>query len=300
MMNNAKKIIPNKIYNGNNPEDVKKFIESMGIKIPEGMNVTTIASPLEGVKSEEADQPKYVPNKPAVTFDNVTLYCYDDNASGSNNVRACFCDIADRYNFELSNIPVDTAFLCRKDTARTASDNANTISITIASSFAQAANNLFWSLTKSVNDLAGNYGVKPFDFDEYSANDYIKYDIDSIICDVFRKAPKEIEDIVNSGLFHLYIASAVNNYGASVHNTFACRVIPRMIPYMTAKDAENFYKGFNLLFRMFMGDLNYEACVLENTILADENPNVLIDNFNIADSAFANSKLKETSDNEFE
>lgn len=300
MMNNAKKIIPNKIYDGSNPEDVKKFIESMGIKIPEGMNITTIASPLEEAKPEKVDQPKYVPNKPAVTFDNVTLYCYDENASGSNNVRACFCDIADRYNFELSNIPADTAFLCRRDTVRTVSDNADTISRTIASSFAQAANNLFWSLAKSVNDLAGNYGVKPFDFDEYSANDYIKYEINDIICDVFRKAPKEIEDIVNSGLFHLYIASAVNNYGASVHNTFACRVIPRMIPYMTAKDAENFYKGFNLLFRMFMGDLNYEACVLENNILADENPNVLIDNFNIADSTFANSNLKETPDSEFE
>lgn len=300
MMNNAKKIIPNKIYNGNNPEDVKKFIESMGIKIPEGMNVTTIASPLEGVKSEEVDQPKYVPNKPAVTFDNVTLYCYDDNASGSNTVRACFCDIADRYNFELSKIPADTAFLCRKDTVHTASDNADTISITIVSSFVQAANNLFWSLAKSVNDLAVNYGVNPYNFDDYSINDYIKYDINDIICDVFRKAPKEIEDIVNSGLFHLYIASAINNYGESVHNTFACRVIPRMIPYMTAKDAENFYNGFNLLFRMFMGDLNYEACVLENAILADENPNVLIDNFNIADSVFNNSKLKETSDNEFE
>lgn len=300
MMNNAKKIIPNKIYNGNNPEDVKKFIESMGIKIPEGMNVTTIASPLEGVKSEEVDQPKYVPNKPAVTFDNVTLHCYDDNASGSNTVRSCFCDIADRYNFEISNIPADTALLCRKYTIRTVSDNADTISRTIVSSFIQAASNLFWSLAKSVNDLAGNYGVKPYNFDDYSINDYIKYDINDIICDVFRKAPKEIEDIVNSGLFHLYIASAINNYGESVHNTFACRVIPSMIPYMTAKDAENFYKGFNLLFRMFMGDLNYEACVLENTILADENPNVLMDNFNIADSVFNNSKLKETSDNEFE
>ena len=300
MMNNAKKIIPNKIYNGNNPEDVKKFIESMGIKIPEGMNITTIASPLEGVKSEEVDQPKYVPNKPAVTFDNVTLYCYDDNASGSNTVRSCFCDIADRYNFELSNIPADTALLCRKYTALAVSDNTDTISRTIVSSFIQASSNLFWSLAKSVNDLAGNYGVKPFDFDEYSSNDYIKFDIDNIICDVFRKSPKEIEDIVNSGLFHLYIASAINNYGASVHNTFACRVIPRMIPYMTAKDAENFYKGFNLLFRMFMGDLNYEACVLENAILADENPNVLMDNFNFADSVFNNSKLKETSDNEFE
>lgn len=300
MMNNAKKIIPNKIYNGNNPEDVKKFIESMGIKIPEGMNVTTIASPLEEAKPEEVDQPKYVPNKPAVTFDNVTLYCYDDNASGSNTVRSCFCDIADRYNFELSNIPADTALLCRKYTALAVSDNTDTISRTIVSSFIQASSNLFWSLAKSVNDLAGNYGVKPFDFDEYSSNDYIKFDIDNIICDVFRKAPKEIEDIVNSGLFHLYIASAVNNYGSFVHNTFACRVIPRMIPYMTAKDAENFYKGFNLLFRMFMGDLNYEACVLENTILADENPNVLMDNFNIADSVFNNSKLKETSDNEFE
>ena len=300
MMNNAKKIIPNKIYNGNNPEDVKKFIESMGIKIPEGMNVTTIASPLEEAKPEEVDQPKYVPNKPAVTFDNVTLYCYDDNASGSNTVRSCFCDIADRYNFELSKIPADTAFLCRKDTVRTASDNADTISITIVSSFIQAASNLFWSLAKSVNDLAGNYGVKPYNFDDYSINDYIKYDINDIICDVFRKAPKEIEDIVNSGLFHLYIASAINNYGESVHNTFACRVIPRMIPYMTAKDAENFYKGFNLLFRMFMGDLNYEACVLETALLSGENPNVLIDNFNIADSVFNNSKLKETSDNEFE
>ena len=300
MMNNAKKIIPNKIYNGNNPEDVKKFIESMGIKIPEGMNVTTIASPLEGVKSEEVDQPKYVPNKPAVTFDNVTLYCYDDNASGSNTVRSCFCDIADRYNFEISNIPADTALLCRKYTSRTVSDNANTISRTIVSSFIQAASNLFWSLAKSVNDLAGNYGVKPYDFDDYSINDYIKYDINDIICDVFRKAPKEIEDIVNSGLFHLYIASAINNYGESVHNTFACRVIPRMIPYMTAKDAENFYKGFNLLFRMFMGDLNYEACVLETALLSGENPNALIDNFNIADSVFNNSKLKETSDNEFE
>ena len=300
MMNNAKKIIPNKIYNGNNPEDVKKFIESMGIKIPEGMNVTTIASPLEGVKSEEVDQPKYVPNKPAVTFDNVTLYCYDDNASGSNTVRSCFCDIADRYNFEISNIPADTALLCRKYTSRTVSDNANTISRTIVSSFIQAASNLFWSLAKSVNDLAGNYGVKPYDFDDYSINDYIKYDINDIICDVFRKAPKEIEDIVNSGLFHLYIASAINNYGESVHNTFACRVIPRMIPYMTAKDAENFYKGFNLLFRMFMGDLNYEACVLETALLSGENPNALIDNFNIADSVFNNSNLKETSDNEFE
>ena len=272
----------------------------MGIKIPEGMNVTTIASPLEEAKPEEVDQPKYVPNKPAVTFDNVTLYCYDDNASGSNTVRSCFCDIADRYNFEISNIPADTALLCRKYTSRTVSDNANTISRTIVSSFIQAASNLFWSLAKSVNDLAGNYGVKPYDFDDYSINDYIKYDINDIICDVFRKASKEIEDIVNSGLFHLYIASAINNYGESVHNTFACRVIPRMIPYMTAKDAENFYKGFNLLFRMFMGDLNYEACVLENAILADENPNVLIDNFNIADSVFNNSKFKETSDNEFE
>ena len=300
MMNNAKKIIPNKIYNGNNPEDVKKFIESMGIKIPEGMNVTTIASPLEEAKPEEVDTPKYVPNKPAVTFDNVTLYCYDDNASGSNTVRSCFCDIADRYNFEISNIPADTALLCRKYTTRTVSDNANTISRTIVSSFIQAASNLFWSLAKSVNDLAGNYGVKPYDFDDYSINDYIKYDINDIICDVFRKAPKEIEDIVNSGLFHLYIASAINNYGESVHNTFACRVIPRMIPYMTAKDAENFYKGFNLLFRMFMGDLNYEACVLETALLSGENPNVLIDNFNIADSVFNNSKLKETSDNEFE
>ena len=300
MMNNAKKIIPNKIYNGNNPEDVRKFIKSMGIKIPEGMNVTTIASPLEGVKSEEVDQPKYVPNKPAVTFDNVTLYCYDDNASGSNTVRSCFCDIADRYNFELSNIPADTALLCRKYTALAVSDNADTISRTIVSSFIQAASNLFWSLAKSVNELAGNYGVKPYDFDDYSINDYIKYDINDIICDVFRKAPKEIEDIVNSGLFHLYIASAINNYGESVHNTFACRVIPRMIPYMTAKDAENFYKGFNLLFRMFMGDLNYEACVLETALLSGENPNVLIDNFNIADSVFNNSKLKETSDNEFE
>ena len=300
MMNNAKKIIPNKIYNGNNPEDVRKFIKSMGIKIPEGMNVTTIASPLEEAKPEEVDQPKYVPNKPAVTFDNVTLYCYDDNASGSNTVRACFCDIADRYNFELSNIPADTALLCRKYTALAVSDNTDTISRTIVSSFIQASSNLFWSLAKSVNDLAGNYGVKPFDFDEYSSNDYIKFDIDNIICDVFRKSPKEIEDIVNSGLFHLYIASAVNNYGSFVHNTFACRVIPRMIPYMTAKDAENFYKGFNLLFRMFMGDLNYEACVLENAILADRNPNVLIDNFNFADSVFNNSKLKETSDNEFE
>ena len=300
MMNNAKKIIPNKIYNGNNPEDVRKFIKSMGIKIPEGMNVTTIASPLEEAKPEEVDQPKYVPNKPAVTFDNVTLYCYDDNASGSNTVRACFCDIADRYNFEISNIPADTALLCRKYTALAVSDNTDTISRTIVSSFIQASSNLFWSLAKSVNDLAGNYGVKPYDFDDYSINDYIKYDINDIICDVFRKAPKEIEDIVNSGLFHLYIASAINNYGESVHNTFACRVIPRMIPYMTAKDAENFYKGFNLLFRMFMGDLNYEACVLETALLSGENPNVLIDNFNIADSVFNNSKLKETSDNEFE
>lgn len=300
MMNNAKKIIPNKIYNGNNPEDVRKFIESMGIKIPEGMNITTIASPLEEAKPEEVDQPKYVPNKPAVTFDNVTLYCYDDNASGSNTVRSCFCDIADRYNFELSNIPTDTSLLCRRYTVRTVSDNTDTISKTIVSSFIQAASNLFWYLAKSVNDLAVNYGVKPYNFDDYSINDYIKYDINDIICDVFRKAPKDIEDIVNSGLFHLYIASAINNYGASVHNTFACRVIPRMIPYMTAKDAENFYKGFNLLFRMFMGDLNYEACVLENSILADENPNVLIDNFNFADSVFNNSKLKETSDNEFE
>ena len=299
-MNNAKKIIPNKIYNGNNPEDVRKFIESMGIKIPEGMNITTIASPLEEAKPEEVDTPKYVPNKPAVTFDNVTLYCYDDNASGSNTVRSCFCDIADRYNFEISNIPADTALLCRKYTALAVSDNTDTISRTIVSSFIQASSNLFWSLAKSVNDLAGNYGVKPYDFDDYSINDYIKYDINDIICDVFRKSPKEIEDIVNSGLFHLYIASAINNYGESVHNTFACRVIPRMIPYMTAKDAENFYKGFNLLFRMFMGDLNYEACVLENAILADRNPNVLMDNFNFADSVFNNSKLKETSDNEFE
>ena len=74
-----------------------------------------------------------------------------------------------------------------------------------------------------------------------------------------------------------------------------------MIPYMTAKDAENFYKGFNLLFRMFMGDLNYEACVLENAILADDNPNVLIDNFSDANTIYSNSiNLKETSDNEFE
>lgn len=301
MMNNAKKIIPNKIYNGNNPEDVRKFIESMGIKIPDGMNVTTIASPLEEAKPEEVDQPKYVPNKPAVTFDNVGMYCNDGTAKGSNTVRACFCDIADRYNFELSNIPADTAFLCRRDTVRTTADNANTISRTIVSSFVQAANNLFWSLAKSVNDLAGNYGVNPFNFDDYSANDYIKYDITAFISNVFRKGPKEIEDIVNSGLLHIYIASEVNNYGASVHNTFACKVIPRMIPYMTSKDAENFYKGFNLLFRMFMGDLNYEACVLETALLADENPNVLIDNFSIADNIRINSiNLKETSDDEFE
>ena len=74
-----------------------------------------------------------------------------------------------------------------------------------------------------------------------------------------------------------------------------------MIPYMTAKDAENFYKGFNLLFRMFMGDLNYEACILETALLSGENPNVLIDNFSNANTIYNNSiNLKETSDNEFE
>ena len=74
-MNNAKKIIPNKIYNGNNPEDVRKFIKSMGIKIPEGMNVTTIASPLEEAKPEEVDQPKYGPKKPDVALGNAAPYC---------------------------------------------------------------------------------------------------------------------------------------------------------------------------------------------------------------------------------
>ena len=58
-MNNAKKIIPNKIYDGSNPEDVRRFIESMGIKIPEGMNITTIASPLEEAKPEEDNDNGY-------------------------------------------------------------------------------------------------------------------------------------------------------------------------------------------------------------------------------------------------
>ena len=297
MMNNAKNIhAPSKIYNGSDPKEVREFLSKIGIQLPEGVDFVMGPGPevegtmsttnLKDIKPEHVNEPKYVPDKPAVTFDKVTLYCHDENVECSNEVRSCFCDIADGYNLGFTNIPADIASMCDRGSIRATNDNAMTIVRTIVSSFVQATSNLFWSLAKSVNDLAGNYGVKPFDFSDYDTNDYIKYEMVNIINEVFRKTPKEIEDIVNSGLFHYYMATAVNSYGASVHNTFACNIIPRMIPYMEAKDAENFYNGFNLLFRMFMGDLNYEACVLENTILADENPNVIMDNFKIADSVY--------------
>lgn len=288
MMNNVKKMpIPSKIYNGNDPKAVREFLSKIGIEIPEDANIA-IASPVAPeVKSEEvSEQPKYVPDKPAVTFDNVTLYAYDENAEGTNEIRSCFCDIADKYNASFMNIPEDIRYSIF-DSVTAAGDNTNTIIRAIVSSFIQATSNLVWSLAKSVNDLAANYGVKPFEVDNYDLNtDSVKYSMMSIIRDVFNNDSKKVEDLVNSGMLHYMMATEINTFGNAVHNTFACNIIPRMIPYMTAKDAENFYKGFNLLFRMFMGDLNYEGCVLENTLLADENPAVIMDNLKISENAY--------------
>ena len=42
MMNNTKKTVSN--IDLNNPEDARKLIESLGIKIPDGMTVTAVAS----------------------------------------------------------------------------------------------------------------------------------------------------------------------------------------------------------------------------------------------------------------
>ena len=288
MMNNVKKTpIPSKIYNGNDPKAVREFLSKIGIDIPEDANIAVAPE----VKPEEVpEQPKYIPNKPAVTFDNVTLYAYDENAEGTNEIRSCFCDIADKYNATLMAVPEDIRSN-NINAVRTSMDNTRTIIRSIVSSFMQASTNLVWSLAKSVNDLAENYGVKPFNFDDDNLNfESIRYDLMNIIEENFRNDPKVVENIVNSGMLHCEIASAVNNIGHSVHNTFACNVIPRMIPYMTAKDAENFYKGFNFLFRMFMGDLNYEACVFENMLLTDENPAVIMDNIKIADTIYNDSK----------
>jgi hypothetical protein len=305
MMNNMKKKNSafEKEYDGSNPADVREYLYKMGIDLPEGVNVTMgpshcsydealcISSPdPEDASSKSVEQPKYIPNKPAVTFNNVTLYANDGNGEGSNEVRACFCDIADKYNASLMAVPEDIRSI-NMSAVRASMDNTRTIVRTIVSSFTQASTNLVWSLAKSVNDLAGNYSVNPFNFDDYDLNfDAIKYDLMNIIEETFRNDPKVVENIVNSGLLHCEIASAVNNIGHAVHNTFACNIIPRMIPYMTTKDAENFYKGFNFLFRMFMGDLNYEACVFENMLLADENPAVIMDNIKIADTIYNKSK----------
>lgn len=232
-------------------------------------------------------------NIPAITFDNSCIYTTDGVAEVSNDVRTIFCNMAYNNTRDIigENNDFDTPIGATVDfTVRNnLYFNCEIVKKNIYNYFLQEYYNLCYSLINSVNELLLNLKCDPIKIDIYDITfgSPYNFDFNNMLENIFVNTPQTATEIINSGRLDSYIATMVNAVGTDTYNNFINKYIMQVVSGMDAKTAETFMKGFNTLFRMFMGDLSYAGAVLAATIANEVNASNIYTVFN------ANSKAND-------
>ena len=232
-------------------------------------------------------------NIPAITFDNSCIYTTDGVAEVPNDVRTIFCNMAYNNTRDIigENNDFDTPIGATVDfTVRNnLYFNCEIVKKNIYNYFLQEYYNLCYSLINSVNELLLNLKCDPIKTDIYEITfgSPYNFDFNNMLENIFVNTPQVATNIINSGRLDSYIATMVNAVGADTYNNFINKYIMRVVSGMDTKTAETFMKGFNTLFRMFMGDLSYTGAVLTATIANEVNASNIYTVFN------ANSKAND-------
>lgn len=232
-------------------------------------------------------------NIPAITFDNSCIYTTDGVAEVPNDVRTIFCNMAYNNTRDIigENNDFDTPIGATVDfTVRNnLYFNCEIVKKNIYNYFLQEYYNLCYSLINSVNELLLNLKCDPIKIDIYEITfgSPYNFDFNNMLENIFVNTPQTATEIINSGRLDSYIATMVNAVGTDTYNNFINKYIMQVVSGMDAKTAETFMKGFNTLFRMFMGDLSYAGAVLAATIANEVNASNIYTVFN------ANSKAND-------
>ena len=232
-------------------------------------------------------------NIPAITFDNSCIYTTDGVAEVPNDVRTIFCNMAYNNTRDIigENNDFDTPIGATVDfTVRNnLYFNCEIVKKNIYNYFLQEYYNLCYSLINSVNELLLNLKCDPIKTDIYEITfgSPYNFDFNNMLENIFVNTPQVATNIINNGRLDSYIATMVNAVGTDTYNNFINKYIMRVASGMDAKTAETFMKGFNTLFRMFMGDLSYTGAVLAATIANEVNASNIYTVFN------ANSKAND-------
>lgn len=234
---------------------------------------------------------KAVPkNIPAITFDNSLIYTTDGVVEVSNDVRTIFCNMA--YNNTKDIIGENNDFntpigaVVDSTVKNNLYFNYEIVRKNIYNYFLQEYHSLCYSLINTINELLINLKHDPIEIDIYEiASHPYGYDFNSMLDCIFLNTPQVATEIINSGKLDSYISAAVNIIGTNTYNNFINKYIMKVAAGMNAKAAETFMKGFNSLFRMFMGDLSYTGAVLAATIADEVNASNIYTVFNANDKA---------------
>lgn len=235
---------------------------------------------------------KAVPkNIPAITFDNSWVYTTDGAVEIPNDVRTIFCNMAYNNTKDIVgenndfNTPIGAVMDCT--VKNNLYFNCEIVKKNIYNHFLQEYYGLCYSLINTVNELLCNLECDPIEIDIYevaSCNPY-NFDFNSTLESIFVNTPQAVTEIINSGKLDSYITTMVNVIGTNTYNNFINKYIMQAVAGMNAKTADAFVRGFNTVFRMFMGDLSYSGAVLAATIANEVNASNIYTIFNANDTA---------------
>lgn len=243
---------------------------------------------LSTCKEVEKAVPK---NIPAITFDNSWVYTTDGAVEIPNDVRTIFCNMAYNNTKDIVgenndfNTPIGAVMDCT--VKNNLYFNCEIVKKNIYNHFLQEYYGLCYSLINTVNELLCNLECDPIEIDIYevvSCNPY-NFDFNSTLESIFVNTPQAVTEIINSGKLDSYITTMVNVIGTNTYNSFINKYIMQAVAGMNAKTADAFVRGFNTVFRMFMGDLSYSGAVLAATIANEVNASNIYTIFNANDTA---------------
>lgn len=242
---------------------------------------------LSTCKEVEKAVPK---NIPAITFDNSWIYTTDGVVEVSNDVRTIFCNMAYNNTKDIvgENNDFDTPIGAAMDSTvkNNLYYNCEIVKKNIYNHFLQEYYSLCYSLINTINELLINLEHDPIEIDIYEIVSHpYSYDFNNVLDGIFLNTPQVATEIINSGKLDSYITATVNIIGTNTYNSFINKYIMKVAAGMNEKTADTFVRGFNTVFRMFMGDLSYTGALLAATIADEVNASNIYTIFNANDKA---------------
>lgn len=258
----------------------EEVLDAVAHQEPKDINLSTC-------KEVEKAVPK---NIPAITFDNSWVYTTDGAIEVSNDVRTIFCNMAYNNTKDIigENNDFDTPIGAVMDSTvkNNLYFNYEIVKKNIYNHFLQEYYSLCYSLINTVNELLCNLEHDPIEIDIYEiVSQPYSYDFNNVLESIFVNTPQAATEIINSGKLDSYIAAMVNIIGTNTYNSFINKYIMKVAAGMNEKTAEIFTRGFNSLFRLFMGDLAYTGAALAATIADEVNASNIYTIFNANDKA---------------